>query len=127
MLAVQIPVRSSSARYRDRSSVARGSAWRPRIAGTRASSVSWRRWCPRLHARCCLRSAPRGESLYEALMLLFSCLTLGATLVLPRRDCSPANDRRNPLHSGFARCWRTPPKTCWSCSPPGFCPRSLFW
>ena len=35
-----------------------------------------------------LREAPAGESLYEALMLLFSCLTLGATLVLPRRDCS---------------------------------------
>ena len=37
-----------------------------------------------------LRAAPTGESLYEALMLLFSCLTLGATLVLPRRDCTPA-------------------------------------
>jgi NADH-quinone oxidoreductase subunit M len=36
-----------------------------------------------------LRSAPAGSSLYEALMLLYSCLTLGATLVLPRRDCSP--------------------------------------
>src|SRR5579864_6013451 len=35
-----------------------------------------------------LRAAPKGESLYEALMLLFSCLTLGATLVLPRRDCT---------------------------------------
>ena len=34
-------------------------------------------------------SAPRGESLYQALMLLYSCLTLGATLVLPRRDCGP--------------------------------------
>ena len=33
-----------------------------------------------------LREAPAGESLYEALMLLFSCLTLGATLVLPFRD-----------------------------------------
>jgi NADH-quinone oxidoreductase subunit M len=29
------------------------------------------------------------ESLEEALMLLFSCLTLGATLLLPRRDCTP--------------------------------------
>lgn len=37
-----------------------------------------------------LRAAPSGESLYEALMLLFSCLTLGATLVLPRRDCTRA-------------------------------------
>lgn len=35
-----------------------------------------------------LRQAPNGESLYQALMLLFSCLTLGATLVLPRRDCT---------------------------------------
>jgi len=35
-----------------------------------------------------LREAPAGASLYEALMLLFSCLTLGAALVLPRRDCS---------------------------------------
>ena len=35
-----------------------------------------------------LRAAPKGESLYEALMLLFSCLTLGATIVLPRRDCT---------------------------------------
>jgi NADH-quinone oxidoreductase subunit M len=32
------------------------------------------------------REAPRGESLYQALMLLFSCLTVGATLLLPRRD-----------------------------------------
>jgi NADH-quinone oxidoreductase subunit M len=35
-----------------------------------------------------LREAPAGGSLYEALMLLFSCLTLGATLVLPHRDCN---------------------------------------
>lgn len=35
-----------------------------------------------------LREAPVGASLYEALMLLFSCLTLGALLVLPRRDCT---------------------------------------
>src|SRR5271166_6463443 len=35
-----------------------------------------------------LRQAPAGESLYQALMLLFSCLTLGGALVLPRRDCS---------------------------------------
>jgi len=32
--------------------------------------------------------APKGESLYQALMLLFSCLIFGATLVLPRRDCT---------------------------------------
>ncbi|MBV6433491.1 MAG: NAD(P)H-quinone oxidoreductase subunit 2, chloroplastic [Bryobacteraceae bacterium] len=36
-----------------------------------------------------LAGAPSGESLYEALMLLYSCLTLGAILVLPHRDCSP--------------------------------------
>ena len=30
--------------------------------------------------------APESESLYETLMLLFSCLTLGAILLLPRRD-----------------------------------------
>jgi NADH-quinone oxidoreductase subunit M len=35
-----------------------------------------------------LWEAPKGESLYQALMLLFSCLTLGATLALPRRDCT---------------------------------------
>jgi NADH-quinone oxidoreductase subunit M len=29
-------------------------------------------------------------SLYGGLMLLFSCLTLGATLILARRDCTPA-------------------------------------
>jgi len=30
--------------------------------------------------------APQGESLYETLMLLFSCLTFGAIVLLPRRD-----------------------------------------
>ena len=34
-----------------------------------------------------LRVAPAGESLSEALMVLFSCLTLGSTLMLPKRDC----------------------------------------
>jgi NADH-quinone oxidoreductase subunit M len=33
-------------------------------------------------------SLPGGKSLFEALMLLFSCLTLGAMLVLPLRDCT---------------------------------------
>ncbi|MGD1093006.1 MAG: proton-conducting transporter membrane subunit [Bryobacteraceae bacterium] len=33
--------------------------------------------------------APAGESLYQALMVLFSCLAVGATLVIPRRDCNP--------------------------------------
>lgn len=37
-----------------------------------------------------LRAAGRGQSLYEALMLLFSCLTAAATLVLARRDCTPS-------------------------------------
>jgi len=36
-----------------------------------------------------LWEASKGESLYPALMLLFACLTLGSTLVLPRRDCTP--------------------------------------
>lgn len=36
-----------------------------------------------------LADAPAGDSLYQALMLLYSCLTLGAMLVLPRRDCGP--------------------------------------
>lgn len=35
-----------------------------------------------------LRAAPARGSLDEALMVLFSSLTLGATLVLPRRDCN---------------------------------------
>jgi NADH-quinone oxidoreductase subunit M len=35
-----------------------------------------------------LRGAPANESLEEALMLLYSCLTLGVTLALPRRDCT---------------------------------------
>jgi NADH-quinone oxidoreductase subunit M len=36
-----------------------------------------------------LEAAPASASLSPALMLLFSCLTLGATLVLPQRDCRP--------------------------------------
>jgi NADH-quinone oxidoreductase subunit M len=35
-----------------------------------------------------LAAAPKSECLYQALMLLFSCLTFGATLLLPRRDCT---------------------------------------
>jgi NADH-quinone oxidoreductase subunit M len=35
-----------------------------------------------------LSDAPPGQTLDHALMLLFSCLSLGAILVLPRRDCS---------------------------------------
>jgi NADH-quinone oxidoreductase subunit M len=37
-----------------------------------------------------LRSAPEREWLNQSLMLLFSCLTAGATLVLPRRDATAA-------------------------------------
>jgi NADH-quinone oxidoreductase subunit M len=36
-----------------------------------------------------LAAAPSGESLFQALMLLFSCLTLGGTLLIPQRDCGP--------------------------------------
>ena len=36
-----------------------------------------------------LVAAPPSESLKQTLMLLYSCLTLGATVVLPRRDCRP--------------------------------------
>ncbi|HEV3331474.1 MAG TPA: proton-conducting transporter membrane subunit [Bryobacteraceae bacterium] len=36
-----------------------------------------------------LHAAPVGESLGEALMVLYSCLAVLAMLVLPRRDCSP--------------------------------------
>ena len=35
-----------------------------------------------------LATVPKNDSLFQALMLLFSCLTLGATLLLPRRDCT---------------------------------------
>jgi NADH-quinone oxidoreductase subunit M len=35
-----------------------------------------------------LADVPNAKSLYQVLMLLFSCLTFGATLLLPRRDCT---------------------------------------
>lgn len=35
-----------------------------------------------------LAVAPKSDSLFQALMLLFSCLTFGATLLLPGRDCT---------------------------------------
>jgi len=53
----------------------------PRVIGFVAALVSV------FASALLLRAAPTGKSLYEGLMLLFSCLTLGATLVLPRRDC----------------------------------------
>ncbi|HKV46868.1 MAG TPA: proton-conducting transporter membrane subunit [Candidatus Acidoferrales bacterium] len=37
-----------------------------------------------------LSNAPKSDSLYQALMLLFSCITFGATLLLTRRDCTAA-------------------------------------
>jgi len=55
-----------------------------RVIGFGASLVS------ALASALLLGAAPTGDSLYEALMLLFSCLTLAATLVIPRRDCTPA-------------------------------------
>lgn len=36
-----------------------------------------------------LRATPASESLNQAVMVLFSSLTLGAMLMLPRRDCTP--------------------------------------
>jgi NADH-quinone oxidoreductase subunit M len=44
-----------------------------------------------ISAVACALPAPPGESLYQALMLLFSCLSLGAIVVLPRRDCTAAS------------------------------------
>src|SRR5262249_29718770 len=57
--------------------------WRrhARIVGVTASLVS------AATSALLLQAAPSGESLYEALMLLFSSLTMGGTLVLPKRDC----------------------------------------
>jgi NADH-quinone oxidoreductase subunit M len=37
-----------------------------------------------------LQAAARSESLGETLMVLFSCLTVVAMLVIPRRDCNPS-------------------------------------
>jgi NADH-quinone oxidoreductase subunit M len=53
-----------------------------RVIGFIASSVSV------VLSAVLLRYAASSTSLDEALMLLFSCLTLGAILVLPRRDCT---------------------------------------
>jgi NADH-quinone oxidoreductase subunit M len=54
----------------------------PRVIGFAAALVSV------VASAFLLRTVPAGESLKEALMVLFSCLTLGATLMLPRRDCT---------------------------------------
>ena len=53
----------------------------PRAIGFAAALLS------ALASAVLLRAAPPGASLNEALMLLFSCLTVVAMLVLPRRDC----------------------------------------
>lgn len=53
-----------------------------RIVGCIAALVSI------LASAVLLWEAPVGASLFQALMLLFSCLTFGATLLLPRRDCT---------------------------------------
>ena len=53
-----------------------------RVIGFIASLVSV------LASALLLRATPARESLDETLMVLFSCLALGATLVLPRRDCN---------------------------------------
>jgi NADH-quinone oxidoreductase subunit M len=60
-------------------------AWRrhARAIGFAASLVS------AVASALLLRAAPSGDSLYQALMLLYSCLTLGANLVLPKRDSAP--------------------------------------
>lgn len=58
-------------------------AWRRqvRIVGFAASLVSV------AASVLLLLAAPAGESLSGALMVLFSCLTLASTLMLPKRDC----------------------------------------
>lgn len=38
-----------------------------------------------------LAVAPKSDSLFQALMLLFSCLAFSAMLLLPRRDCTAAS------------------------------------
>jgi len=38
-----------------------------------------------------LRAAPVRESLNQSLMVLYACLSFGATLVIPRRDATPAS------------------------------------
>jgi len=58
-------------------------AWRrhARVAGFTVSLVSV------AASMLLLLAAPAGESLRQALMVLFSCLTLASTLMLPKRDC----------------------------------------
>lgn len=58
-------------------------AWRRhvRIVGFAASLISV------VASVLLLLPAPAGDSLREALMVLFSCLTLASTMMLPKRDC----------------------------------------
>ena len=58
-------------------------AWRrsTRIAGFTAALVS------AVASVLLLLAAPHGESLRESLMVLYSCLTMASTLLLPKRDC----------------------------------------
>ena len=57
---------------------------RPRPVGFAASLISL------LASILLLNTAPVRESLDEVLMVLFSSLAVGATLIIPRRDCTPA-------------------------------------
>ncbi len=52
----------------------------PRVIGSIASSIS------AIASAALVWKAPQGESLYQTLMLLFSCITFGAIVLLPRRD-----------------------------------------
>ena len=54
----------------------------PRIAGFAAALFS------AIVSALLLAAAPSGQTLSKALMLLYSCLTVAATLMLPRRDCT---------------------------------------
>jgi NADH-quinone oxidoreductase subunit M len=56
---------------------------RPREIAVAAAAVSL------IASTVLWRMTPPGMSFEETLMLLFSCLTFGATLVIPRRDCTP--------------------------------------
>ena len=52
----------------------------PRVIGSLAAFLS------AIASAALVWKAPQGESLYRTLMLLFSCVTFGAIVLLPRRD-----------------------------------------
>jgi NADH-quinone oxidoreductase subunit M len=52
----------------------------PRVIGSLAAFLS------AIASAALVWKAPQGESLYQTLMLLFSCVTFGAIVLLPRRD-----------------------------------------